>query len=240
VTQHQEQEPVSLYYRAPSSIRNESFSYRRRGLDEDEVREYLSLLADQVQAADRERADLRAEIDRLRAEIGRLHAESDDASGEISPQAVALFSQAQQVADQLVEEAVRHARDLMTSARNQQREILERAHEAAEEAVRNTGATEVAAPSAGYSTPVPEVEYVRTFARVAQVQLRSVLDALAEQVDRLGEVPELDRHSRDRVEQQSGAQLDQPRPVSSASPGEASEGSSIYEQLWSLQGRAPG
>jgi len=240
VTQHQEQEPVSLYYRAPSSIRNEAFSYRRRGFDEDEVREYLGLLGDQVQAGDRERADLRAEIDRLRAEISRLHAESDDASGEISPQAVALFSQAQQVADQLVEEAVRHARDLMTSARNQQRDTLQRAHEAAEEAVRKTGATQVAAPSTGYSTPVPEVEYVRTFARVAQVQLRSVLDALAEQVDRLGEVPELDRHSRDRDEQQSGAQQDQPRPAGSASPGEASEGSSIYEQLWSLQGRAPG
>jgi DivIVA domain-containing protein len=240
VTQHQEQEPVSLYYRAPSSIRNESFSYRRRGLDEDEVREYLSLLADQVQAADRERADLRAEIDRLRVENGRLQAESDGASDEISPQAVALFSQAQQVADQLVEEAVRHARDLMTSARNQQRDILQRAHEAAEEAVRKTGATQVAAPSTGYSKPVPEIEYVRTFARVAQVQLRSVLDALAEQVDRLGEVPELDRHSRDSVEQQSGGQQDQPSPTSSATPGEASEGSSIYQQLWSLQGRAPG
>ena len=240
MTQHQEQEPVSLYYRAPSSIRNESFSYRRRGLDEDEVREYLSLLADQVQAADRERADLRAEIDRLRAENGRLQAESDGASDEISPQAVALFSQAQQVADQLVEEAVRHARDLMTSARNQQRDILQRAHEAAEEAVRKTGATQVAAPSTGYSKPIPEIEYVRTFARVAQVQLRSVLEALAEQVDRLGEVPELDRHSRDRVEQQSGGQQDQPSPTSSASPGEASEGSSIYQQLWSLQGRAPG
>ena len=253
MTQHQEQKRVSLSYQAPSSIRNEAFSFRRRGLDEDEVREYLGLLADQVQAAERERDDQRAEIDRLRAEVGRLRAEagrlraevgrleaeSDDASGEISPQAVALFSQAQQVADQLVEEAVRHARDLMTSARNEQREILQRAHEAAEEAVRRTGATQVEAPTTAYATAVPEVEYVRTFARVAQVQLRSVLDALAEQVDRLSEVPELDRHSRDRVEQQGGAQQDQPRPASSASPGEAGGGSSIYEQVWGRQGRAP-
>ena len=66
-----------------------------------------------------------------------------------------------------------------------------------------------------------------------------MLDALAEQVERLGEVPELDHHSRDRVEQQGGAQQDQRRPASSVSPGEASGGSSIYEQLWSLQGRAP-
>jgi cell division initiation protein len=126
---------------------------------------------------------LRAENDRLRSE--------QPAGGEISPQAVALFSQAQQVADQLVEEAVRHARDLMQSARNQQRDILQRAHEAAEAAVHSSGAVLPDGNVGGYTTPVAEVEYVRTFARVAQVQLRSVLDALTEQVDKLGEVPRL-------------------------------------------------
>jgi cell division septum initiation protein DivIVA len=104
---------------------------------------------------------------------------------------VILFSQAQQVADQLVEEAVRHARDLMTSARNQQREILHQAHEAAEKAVQVSGAVRADGTVAGYTTPVQEVEYVRTFARVAQVQLRSVLEALTEQVEKLGEVPKL-------------------------------------------------
>jgi hypothetical protein len=41
----------------------------------------------------------------------------------------------------------------------------------------------------GTFTPVPEIDYVRTYARVAQVQLRAVLDALAEQIELLGEVP---------------------------------------------------
>jgi hypothetical protein len=47
-----------------------------------------------------------------------------------------------------------------------------------------------AGPPTAYTTPVPEIEYVRTFARVAQIQLRSVLDALTEQVEKLGQVPQ--------------------------------------------------
>lgn len=184
------------YYRSPAAIRNETFNHRMRGLDEAEVREYLDLLADQVQAADAERAGLRAEVDRLRGELERHGDDRQRAEDEISPHAVALFSQAQQVADQLVEEAVRHARDLMTAARHQQREILEQAHEAAQAAAVNVEqiaqvepGEPPAAPGVGAGIPLEQLEYVRTFAKVAQAQLRSVVDALAEQVDRLGDVP---------------------------------------------------
>jgi cell division initiation protein len=196
VTQEQ-QERVFPYHRSPEAIRREEFSHRMRGLDEQEVREYLDLLADQVQATDMERGELVAENDRLRAEVEQLrNARPAPADDEINPQAVILFSQAQEVADQLVEEAVQHARDLMTSARNQQREILEEAHRAAEAAAREAArvgghdmVTTVSATALEYSTPIPELEYVRTFTQVAQVQLRSVLEALAEQVDRLDQVP---------------------------------------------------
>ncbi|HEX6249535.1 MAG TPA: DivIVA domain-containing protein [Nocardioidaceae bacterium] len=185
------------YYRSPNAIRNEAFSHRMRGLDEQEVREYLELLADQVAATELEREQLRTENRRLREEVERLRSSpgSDAQDDEISPQAVILFSQAQQVADQLVEEAVLHARDLMSSARHQQREILEQAHKAAEAAARQAAeasgremVSSATATATDYSTSTPEIEYVRTFAQVAQVQLRSVLEALSEQVDRLGEV----------------------------------------------------
>lgn len=196
------QERVFPYHRTPSDIRGEDFSHRMRGLDEEEVREYLDLLADQVQASDLERQELLSENERLRSEVERAGSspspQQDD--GEISTQAVLLFSQAQEIADQLVEEAVVHARDLMTSARNQQREILEEAHRAADAAARkvaDSNGQEMVSAAAGsapdYTTPVPEIEYVRTFARVAQVQLRSVLDALTEQVEKLGEVPRLEK-----------------------------------------------
>ena len=207
------------YYRSPAAIRNEEFSHRVRGLDEQEVREYLALLADQVQASELERSGLQAENDKLRAENETLRAEAGElrraaADDTINPQAVLLFSQAQQVADQLVEEAVIHARDLMTSARNQQREILEQAHRAAEAAAHQAAqangrdlVASAAPASTGssdtYQQPVPEIEYVRTFARVAQVQLRSVIDALTEEVDKLGELPRLEEEGRSWVAQQT-------------------------------------
>lgn len=233
-------------HESPVSIRNEVFSHKMRGLDEDEVREYLETLADQVEATDEllysrstELDQLRQEVEALRQENRRFREEVEHSSTEISPQAVALFSQAQQVADQLVEEAVVHARDLMMSARHQQRDILQRAHEAAEEAVRRTGAPQVQTPPSKYSTPIPEVEYVRTFARVAQVQLRSVLEALTEQVDRLGEMPELERGGA-QVEQQAFHMarevLDTPGVGSGGDPGEVR--ARIYEQVWSMQARA--
>jgi cell division initiation protein len=176
------------YYRSPDSIRNEAFSHRMRGVDEAEVREYLDMLADQIQAADKERAAVRAENERLRTENARLRRdEPQGGAQEISADSIALFSHAQQVADQLVEEAVVHARDLMASARLQQREILQQAHDAAATAAHGSTGANAALSSLDYTTPIPEIEYVRTFTRVAQAQLRSVLEALGHEVDKLDE-----------------------------------------------------
>lgn len=185
---------------SPRAVRGASFTHRRKGIDEDEVRAFLDGLADRLEAADGERARLRAENEDLR---NRLEATAD-AEQAVHPRAIALFSQAQQVADNLVGEAVEHARALMLDARKQQREILNSARDRAgaraeaggppaadaglpagslaEAASALTGSYPGGQPAAG------EVEYVRTFARVAQVQLRSVLDALTEQVNRLGDV----------------------------------------------------
>lgn len=186
-------------------MRLATFTHRLRGWDENEVREFLGSLADEIQAADAERAALRAEIDRLRSRLAQVEQRGGDQvtdTGEINAHAVALFSQAQQVADRLVEEAVQQARDLMANARSQQREILERAHEAAARAaadVQAAGPLSAATSSGDAAAPHPqlqEIEYVRTFAKVAQVQLRSVLDALTEQVDRLGQVPDVSEIQR--------------------------------------------
>jgi cell division septum initiation protein DivIVA len=186
-----------------------------RGVDESEVRAFLAGLADEIEAADAERAALRAELDRIRSEAST----GPKPRAEINAHAVALFSQAQQVADRLVAEAVQHARDLMLTAREQQREILEKAHEEAERAAAKVAAHPQihvpmhapmhdpqvvfadetdhgvagygADPGTAYGRQIPEIEYVRTFAKVAQVQLRSVLDALTEQVEQLGRLPKL-------------------------------------------------
>ena len=175
------------------AIRTAVFARSRHGLDEREVRAYLDRLALDVEAAQSERTGLRTEVAELREEVARLRTERepDDAQirQEISVRAVELLSRAQQAADDAVAEAEQYARDLVMTAREQYRDVLHRAQEAAAEAAREVPAPDGAA--AGYVRPVPEVEYVRTYARVAQVQLRSVLDALTAEVDKLGELPQL-------------------------------------------------
>jgi cell division initiation protein len=177
---------------SPASVRNASFGTRRRGYDPDEVYEFLHRVADEIEGGDADRATLRAEISRLTGELADLRAaappEQPDERMEISAHAVNLLSQAQQAADSAVAEAERYARDMVLAARNQYQEILQRAQDAASEA-----AHELRAVPGGYGIPVQEVEYVRTFAHIAQVQLRSVLDALAKEVDRLGKVPQIDQ-----------------------------------------------
>jgi DivIVA domain-containing protein len=162
---------------SPYTIRHKSFPARRKGLDPNEVQEYLNELAEQIEYADADRAELRAEVERLRAT-----SPDSQQRAHITAHAVGLLSQAQQIADNLVAEAEQYAKDLVETARDQQRDALKQAHETVETAVKHMPPT----PDA----PVADLEYVRTFTRVAHVQLRSVLDALAEQVERLGQFPE--------------------------------------------------
>jgi cell division initiation protein len=161
---------------SPFAIRNQTFSTRRKGYDPTEVSEYLAELSEQVEYADADRAELRAEVERLRESTT-----DSEQRAHITAHAVGLLSQAQQIADNLVAEAEQYAKDLVENARSQQREALKQAHDSVESAVKHIPATDA---------PVADLEYVRTFTRVAHVQLRSVLDALAEQVERLGKLPE--------------------------------------------------
>lgn len=189
-------EPAQVfpYYRSPQSIRNEVFSQRLRGLDADEVDEYLNLIADQVETTERERTELLAEIERLQAEVARAGGRFDSSPGpvETAPRdASMVLSQAQQVADQLVEEAVARAQEIIAEAHVQQREILQAAHRAAEAAAHEAAQASARNMTTYLSTSAPEVEYARRFTRVAQVQLRTVLEALVDQVEQLGQVSRL-------------------------------------------------
>jgi DivIVA domain-containing protein len=156
--------PVSLGYQTAKSIRDASFQRRLRGCDVDEVYEYLDLLADQVQATERELDDTRAENGRLRAEVRRVQAELDDyeqVGDRVNEQVVQLFSQAQLVAEEMVEEVSRDARERVGQAREHEREIVQ-------------GAMATAG------------QQVRSYARSAQAQMQSIVESFATEVDQLG------------------------------------------------------
>ena len=150
---------------SPSDIRNASFEVVGRGYDQQSVHEFLRAVAEQIEGDQRQ---------------------PGAASPEAKDEMVKVITQAQILAEKFVAEAEQYSKDLVASARTQYSEILRRA----EDSVATREAVPVpAATAAGYTDTIQEIEYVRTYTKVAQVQLRAVIDALAEQVDRLGDLP---------------------------------------------------
>ncbi|WP_157000765.1 DivIVA domain-containing protein [Agromyces laixinhei] len=176
---------------SPRDISHASFPFAEQGgYDASAVRRTLSDAADQLAAA-------QAEIVRLRAEADQ----NDQNVRAVSEEAVSLISRAQTMADKHISDAEQYARDLIDTARDQYSDILRKALNsvsalaAAEEAAGAAAAEEAAEAAAGdgsgldYNTPIQEIEFVRTYAKVAQVQLRAVIDAMTEQIDQLGQLP---------------------------------------------------
>jgi cell division initiation protein len=193
----------------PEAVRRWDFTRTplgRRGYLEADVDRFRRLAADEIAYADAEKAELRAELDRLRNYFRdqRIDPALASASGDgppvrqpgVSVQAVNMMSMAQQAADQHIAQAETYARQLIGDTRRQCEEMLLTAHHQAEEAAREATATYEAA-SASASASASErgsadtaalegrIAYLRTFADVTQVQVTSILQALGHELDRL-------------------------------------------------------
>ncbi len=180
---------------SPDSIRRMTFektTLGRRGFVEEEVQKFLGRTADELAAADAEKADLRAEIQRLRSYYHDRGINPDQriSSDKPSIEAVNAFSLAQQAADQHLAQAESQARGLLNTARQQHESIVEEAHLQANEAAtqaRNSlqGKEDSAANRDEQAALESRVAYLRTFADVTQVQVQSILEALRTELDRL-------------------------------------------------------
>lgn len=106
---------------------------------------------------------------------------------DVSLRAVELLAKAQRAADEAVAEAQSYARDLEHSAREQYQQILQRAQAAAEQ-LASPEANGVGQESG--TLDGQKLAYVRTYARVAHAQLKSVLAALTEELDQLAVMAE--------------------------------------------------
>lgn len=113
----------------------------------------------------------------------------EDSYQEVSLRAVELLAKAQRAADEAVAEAQSYARDLEQSARDQYKQILERAQIAAQQLApaegSASGAGQQAAGGETGALDAQKLTYVRTYARVAHAQLKSVLAALNDELDQL-------------------------------------------------------
>ena len=185
---------------SPQEVRRKNFTVRMRGFDHDEVRFYLGKLADELEKLQEQVAASTQENQSIRAQLAESRTNPME---QATDQAVSVLNQAQQLADSLIDEAMQSARDLLLTARSQQRDIMEQAKDAAKGAV--TRATTLAEHAGSEDAPIRDVEYIRMFTKVAQVQFQAVLDALNEHVNSLGEFPEVNRDLR--FDQGSGGSL---------------------------------
>jgi cell division septum initiation protein DivIVA len=161
----------SPHYRTPEAIRGETFRRRFLGLDSEQVYGYIDLLADQVQATTRDLSQSRAENERLQAELRKVRAEQqrlqreldeyEQVGDRVNEQIVELFSQAQLVAEEMVQDVSRDARERISQARAHERRIVE-------EAMDTAG------------------ERVRSYAQNAQSRMQSIVDSFSTEVERLG------------------------------------------------------
>lgn len=189
---------------SPERVRTAEFSRTplgRRGLNEDEVRLFLARLAEDLSATDAEKADLRGEINRLRNYYRQQGVDVDGGrQAPVRPDlaAINLMSRAQQAADAQVAQAEEYCRRLVHQAREYYDRVLHEATQQANEAAERVAATydSNSGGSGGGEGGVERealeqrIAWLHTFAEVTQVQLRSVLEALTREVDKLGELPD--------------------------------------------------
>ena len=193
----------------PEEIRRKQFTIRMRGLDPNEVRGFLNLLADDTQRLreqiatlrqdhSRQRDDLEQAQDELAQTRARLQQVTDemqraqhDQHDKVTDQAVQLLEQAQQLADALIEEGMQSARDLMMAARSHQREIVASPVEDDFEAALPRPAVSQGTESLD-SDLSTDAGGLRPTSRGTQAQFRAVLDALNEQIKRLGNMSDRD------------------------------------------------
>jgi DivIVA domain-containing protein len=168
---------------SPQEVRRKNFTDRFRGYDHGEVRSFLTGLGDDLERMQAQIASLTQDNNWLRDALEEARA---DPMEHATDQAVSVLNQAQQLADSLIDEAMQSARDLLLTARSQQRDVMEQAKTAAKGAVSR--ATAIAERAGSDDASERDIEYIRMFAKVAQVQFQAVLDALNEHVNRLGEV----------------------------------------------------
>jgi cell division initiation protein len=189
----------------------------RRGFNEADVEHFRVRVVHEIVQSTAERAALRQELQRQREEVQRLRdyfrrnrVDVDAVGGHpvqqvpttqvnvniATVQAVNVMSQAQQAADQHIAQAEDYARRLVANARLQYEEILHRAHDQAQAAATEAGRlAEEQQHHAPHEDPAEmqylqsRLAYMRTFAQVTQVQLRSILDALRQELDQLTELP---------------------------------------------------
>jgi DivIVA domain-containing protein len=170
--------------------------FGRRGYNEEEVQRFLSRVAEDISNSDAEKARLRAEIERLRNYYRNAGVNVDDRATRPtpSPQAIATMTRAQQAADSQIAQAEEYARRLVAEARRRYEEVIHHAQRQAAMAAEQVAVAYREHHNNHANGDEQEhlerrVVWLRAFAEITHIQLKSTLEALSREVDKLGKVP---------------------------------------------------
>ncbi len=111
---------------SPQDIQNQSFSNRLRGLDPEEVRSFLSTVAESMEAEIAEKEDLKMKLERMRESLQKLEKREEVLRETLI--AAQKFSNeikatAHREAEIIIKEAEMRAEDLMKRASERQRTV---------------------------------------------------------------------------------------------------------------------
>ncbi|MEV6273598.1 DivIVA domain-containing protein [Nocardia sp. NPDC051832] len=166
---------------------------------------------------------LRSDLAAVRRENHQLREEAQHDLLGVNIRAVNMLSQAQLSAESTVAEAEVYARELVAAARQQYADILRQAQESAAQAA--DGIASLTAVPKGAPEPAPaEIEYIRTYAQIAQKQMHTIVEALFSEIDKLGEPKAAQQQKAARPVQAEistpAEPADKPAPVSYWNPAQ--------------------
>lgn len=199
----------------PDRVRSMRFSRTpvgRRGFSEEEVRQFLQRVADDIAARDASEASLRAKVSHYKNSLiqwQREHsearndelAESPPSPGLPSVETVNILSRAQQEADAYVAQTQEYCRRLADDARDHAHAIVTDAKRRADAAADDAVSGYRAQAGDAYTAELEELErrlaWARTFLaslETVETQLRATRQALTYEVDRItSPVPGVDQ-----------------------------------------------
>ena len=156
----------------PLDIYQQEFKRVLRGIDPDEVEDFLERVADDYEQVLKENSTLKDRIESLEAQLaaGGRPDQTDGTDEAAREHASGIMREATKEADTLIREARREADNIVRKAKDEAREIESRAVEVANQAVRKE--------------PETDVNELMENAKMEEIQLRREISKLKAQKER--------------------------------------------------------
>jgi len=156
----------------PLDIYQQEFKRALRGIDPDEVEDFLERVADDYEQVLKENSTLKDRIESLEAQLaaGGRSDQTDGSDEAVREHASSIIREATKEADTLIREARREADNVIRKARDEAREIESRTAETADQVIRKEAE--------------PDVNELMEKAKMQEIQLRREISKLKAQKER--------------------------------------------------------